>query len=276
MSRTEQLDVKQNVAKRTLQWKSGESAVAYYDKEADGGDGANVALPLPFEFVVLSKDYISFNGYNEAAKKGFWSNEVKSNSKDALVHVRLGNEVARTFKKSEWKGTKNNPGVKDDPDLKGCKYTQILYISAQLPDDTKPEIYRMMLNGASFSGGITVDKKGNEHEGQQNDGWVRFTSNLCKTDANALFKVAITITEPKSKKNGSVNYTMPVFEVTEIDSDLEALYEEQYNQVLDWFKYYEGKQAAYNEEAASETASASTSSQGSSAPVSQEVDDTEV
>jgi len=254
MSRTEQLDVKQNVAKKTLQWKSGESAVAYYDKEADGGDGANVALPLPFEFVVLSKDYISFNGYCEAEKKGFWSNEVKSSNKDALVHVRLGNEVARTFKKSEWKGTKNNPGVKDDPDLKGCKYTQILYISAQLPGDNQPEIYRMMLNGASFSGGITADKKGNEHEGQENDGWVRFTSNLCKTDANALFKTAITITEAKSKKNGSVNYTMPVFTATELDADMEALYEDQYKKVLDWFKYYEGKQAAYNSENAETTA----------------------
>lgn len=242
MSRTEQIDIKKNVAEKTLQWKSQESAVVYYDKEADNGNGANVVLPIPFEFVVLSKDYVSFNGYNEASKQGLWSNEVKNNDKNAMVHMRLGNTPLMSFKKGDWQTTQTKAGIKDHPDVKGAKYTQILYISAQLPGDKTPQIYRLMLNGASFSGGIEKDKKGNELPGQENDGWIRFSSKLCKTDANAIFKTAISITGSKSKKNNAVNYTMPIFEATELDSSNEELYEKQYREVLDWFVYYNAKQ----------------------------------
>jgi len=238
MSRVEQSSLQKNVASKMLQWKSVDAAMSYYDKDSK----ENVTLPLPFEFVVLLKDYVSFNGFHEATNKGFWSNEVK-NPND-MVHIRCGNDIVKSFKKSDWKT------VKELPELKGCKYTQIAYVSATLPEDDEPQIYRIMLNGASLTGGITVDKKtGKEHADQETDGWIRFTNKLCKTDANMLFKVSVVINGSKSKKNGAVNYTLPVFEAKELDPDdkeTNDLYEVQYKQVLDWFTYYNAEQRKFD------------------------------
>ena len=147
MSRKEKLTTQENPAVRTLTWKSDKATMVYYDKELK----ENVEINLPFKFAVLEKDYVSFNGYSESLNEGIWSNEVKN--KEDVVTVKAGKNILKQFKKEEWKD------VKDDPDLKGCNYTQISYIAAQLDGDDEEKIYRIMLNKASFGGGITTDKK---------------------------------------------------------------------------------------------------------------------
>lgn len=232
MSRVNQEDLKENVAKGTIQWDSNTSKFKMYNRTTK----ENIFLDMPFRFVVLEKDYVSFNGFNEEAYKGFWSNEVK-NATD-LVTVKLGNEIVAEFQKQDWNPKdKTKVGYKDKPELKGCKYTQILYIATKLEGDTKEEIYRLMLNGSSFSGGITTDKKtGKEHEGQEKDGWIRFLASL-SGGKNAVYQYMFIIEKAKSKKNGAVNYTMPIFEAELLEGDCPQ-YNEMAEQVEEWFKYY--------------------------------------
>lgn len=232
MSRTTEINEMYNPAKGTIQWKSESSSFAMYDKNTK----SNIEIKKPFKFVVLEKDYVSFNGFNEEAYKGFWSNEVKN--PDDLVSVRLGNDVIKTFKKSEWKGTKTEAGVKDDPALKGCKYTQVLYIATKLEDDDDMSIYRLLLSGGAFTGGVSVDKKtGKEHEGQELDGWIRFVGSL-NGGRNAAYNYEFSISKSKSKKNGAVTYTIPVFEANPLEEGDKEDFNKMACTVDEWFSYY--------------------------------------
>lgn len=230
MSRKEKLTTQENPAVRTLTWKSDKATMVYYDKELK----ENVEINLPFKFAVLEKDYVSFNGYSESLNEGIWSNEVKN--KEDVVTVKAGKNILKQFKKEEWKD------VKDDPDLKGCNYTQILYIAAQLDGDDEEKIYRIMLNKASFGGGITTDKKtGKEHEGQENDGWIRFINKLSKGKPNAIYDNYILITGSKTKKNGAVTYTLAEFDSEPIPESQIEKYDEMTSVVEEYFEYYNNK-----------------------------------
>lgn len=232
MSRTTEINELYNPAKGTIQWKSESSSFCMYDKNTK----TNVELKKPFKFVVLEKDYVSFNGFNEEAYKGFWSNEVKN--ADDLVSVRLGNDVVKTFKKSEWKGTKTEAGMKDDPALKGCKYTQVLYIATKLEDDDKPEIYRLLLSGGAFTGGVSINKKtGKEDEGQEQDGWIRFAGSLTG-GRNGVYNYEFSVSKSKSKKNGAVTYTIPVYEAEFLEEGDKEIYNKMACTVDEWFEYY--------------------------------------
>lgn len=234
MSRTTKIEEQSNPAKATIQWSSVESCYTWYDKTKK----ENVKIEKPFSFVVLEQDYCSFNGFNEDAGKGFWSNEVKE--ANDLVTVKLGMNDLISFKKSEWKGTKEKPGFKDEPKLKGCKYTQILYVAAKLEDDTEEQIYRIMITGAALSGGITVDKKtGKPHPDQETDGWFNFLKSL--GSKKAVYNNIFIIDDFKSKKNGAVNYTLPVYTVEPLDESTEDKYNEMAEVVNEWFVYYNGK-----------------------------------
>lgn len=234
MGRLSQDELKENVAKKTLQWSSQEEKFKYYNKDTK----ENEFVDLPFNFVVLEKDYVSFNGFSDEKQKGFWSNEVK-NATD-VVTVRCGNEIIATFKKEDWNPKdKTKPAVKDRPELKGCNYTQILYIACKLEDDTKQTIYRLMLMKSPFSGGITIDKKtGKEHPGQEKDGWIRFL-NTIPGGRNAAYTNSFTVKDCKIKKNGAVSYVIPVFSSTPLEDGAE--YDEMAKEVEEWFKYYNAK-----------------------------------
>lgn len=234
MSRLTQDELKENVAKKTLQWSSQEEKFKWYNKDTK----ENVFVELPFDFVVLEKDYVSFNGFNDEKQRGFWSNEVK-NPTD-IVTVKCGNEIVATFKKEDWNPKdKSKLAYKDKPELKGCAYTQILYIAAKLEDDTTTQIYRLMLMKSAFSGGVTIDKKtGKEHAGQEKDGWIRFL-NTCVGGRNAVYQNRFSVVDSKVKKNGAVSYTIPVFSAELLEDGSE--YNEMAKEVEEWFKYYSQK-----------------------------------
>lgn len=234
MSRLSQEDLKENPAKRTLQWSSQEEKFKYYNKDTK----ENVFVDLPISFVVLEKDYVSFSGFSDERQNGFWSNEVK-NPTDKVI-VRCKNEIVSTFLKQEWnQKDKTKTSFKDLPELKGCNYTQVLYVAMKLEDDTTPQIYRLLLSKSSFSGGVTIDKKtGKEHSGQEKDGWIRFL-NSCVGGRNAVYQNVFSVVDSKVKKNGAVSYTIPVFSAEPLESGSE--YDAMAKEVEEWFKYYNAK-----------------------------------
>lgn len=229
MSRTTRIDSQENPAIKMLKWKSSEGTFQYWDKDLE----QNVNLEIPFKFAVLEEKYVSFTGYSESEGKGFWSNEVKD--KNQMVQIKCGDKVVKTFKKEDWKNVKN------EEVLKGCKYTQILYVASDFEGDWN--IYRIMLNGSAFTGGIIKDKKtGVPLPSQENDGWMSFMKQMSKEHGkNALYDRMIVVTGSKPKKNGAVTFMIPEF-------DSEVLTEEQneqFNQLAEsvdnWFMYYNNK-----------------------------------
>lgn len=208
MSRATRIETVQNPAKKLLKWKSSEGTFQYWDKSIE----QNVNVDLPFKFAILEERYVSFNGYDEDAGAGIWSNEVKE--KGDMVTVRSGDKVIAEFKKEDWKNVKNNP------ELSSANYTQILYVAADLGEGW--DIYRIMLNKSAFTGGIISDKKtGVQLPGQENDGWMSFIKNLTKQHGrNGVYDRYVIVKGSKSKKNGAVNFSIPVFESEEIDASM--------------------------------------------------------
>lgn len=208
MSRATRIETVENPAKRLLKWKSSEGTFQYWDKSIE----QNVNVDLPFKFAVLEEKYVSFNGYDEDAGAGIWSNEVKE--KGDIVTVRSGDKVIAEFKKEEWKS------VKDSATLSSANYTQILYIAADLGDGL--DIHRIMLNKSALTGGIITDKKtGVKLPGQENDGWIAFVNGLTKQHGkNGIYDNFITVNSSKSKKNGAVNFSIPVYGYEPIDTSI--------------------------------------------------------
>ena len=233
MSRLTQDELRENPAKRTLQWNSEHEKMFYYNKDTK----EKVYIDLPLDFVVLEKDYVSFNGFSDKKQKGFWSNEVK-NSTD-IVTVKCGNEIVATFKKENWNPKdKSKLAYRDKPELDGCNYTQILYVSAKLEEDTKPQIYRIMLMKSPLSGGILKDKEGKELPGQEKDGWIRFISS-CAGGRNAVYQNKFSVSDSKVKKNKAISFVIPVYTATPLEDGSE--YNEMAKEVEEWFKYYNSK-----------------------------------
>lgn len=194
-------DRPQNPAKYFIKVKSG--ALSYYDKES----GENIAVPTPFEFIVLDQ-FATIKGWSDQDESGYWSNEVKSVGKDTL-NVRTKNGLKES---GIWRDIKGSVGIA------GAKYHSSIYVAAKGRDGL--EIQNLSLTGAALNS------------------WIEFTK------ANDIRKNKVTLADWADAKKGSVKYKTPVFtatpmedaerdEAVELAKELKVYHDEYFSYVPD-------------------------------------------
>lgn len=165
-----------NPAKISVQVKSG--AFVYYDRD----EGKDISIPDPFEFIVL--DQLSgVKGWSDEDSSGFWSNEVKSISKDELT-VRTSKGVKAT---GIWKE------IKALPALAGARYATVLYVAHQA--DGGLDIARIYLTGAALNA------------------WIEFSR------GNRIHTGKVIVSKWEDKKKGAISYKSPVFELVDMSDE---------------------------------------------------------
>ena len=101
-----------NPATRFFEWSGSKGQFGFYDKEKK----ETINVPLPFEFLVLD-ELATITGYSKRDESGYWSNEVRSVTKDTLT-VRTKHGVAQEGLYSELA----------DVRAKGAKYAKSIYL----------------------------------------------------------------------------------------------------------------------------------------------------
>jgi hypothetical protein len=190
-----------NPATKFIDWKSNDKCFNYYDKETK----ENVALPLPFKFLVLDELH-TVKGWNDATQSAIYSNEVKWISKDVMtVKPFKGNEIAKGLYKD----------IKEKVKSAGAHYVKSIYV--MLEDGS---IANLQLKGASCQsyGDFTAKTRS-----RLTDEWVEV--------ANFV-----------EGKKGAVKYTTPEFKFKKSISDAEAdLADEAFNTLEAYLKTYLSK-----------------------------------
>jgi len=190
-----------NPATKFIDWKSNDKCFNYYDKETK----ENVALPLPFKFLVLDELH-TVKGWNDASQSAIYSNEVKWISKDIMtVKPFKGNEIAKGLYKD----------IKEKVKSAGAHYVKSIYV--MLEDGS---IANLQLKGASCQsyGDFTAKTRS-----RLTDEWVEV--------ANFV-----------EGKKGAVKYTTPEFKFKKSISDAEAdLADEAFNTLEAYLKTYLSK-----------------------------------
>ena len=187
-----------NPATKFIDWKSNDKCFNFYDKETK----ENVALPLPFKFLVLDELH-AVKGWNDASSSQINSNEVKYISKDVMtVKPFKGNEIAKGLYKD----------IKEKVKSAGAHYVKSIYV--MLEDGS---IANLQLKGASCQsyGDFTAKTRS-----RLTDEWVEV--------ANFV-----------EGKKGAVKYTTPEFKFKKSISDAEAdLADEAFNTLEAYLKTY--------------------------------------
>jgi hypothetical protein len=159
-----------NPATKFIDWKSNDKQFSYYDKETK----ENVAIPLPFKFLVLDELHC-VKGWNDATQSAIYSNEVKFISKEPMtVKPFKGNEIAKGFYKD----------IKEKVVAAGGHYVKSIYI--MLEDGT---LANLQLKGSAV---------------QQ---WGEFTNKV----RNRLPDEWVIVKTTKDGKKGAVKFSMPEF-----------------------------------------------------------------
>ena len=171
-----------NPATKFIDWKSNDKFFSYYDKE----EAKNIAIPLPFKFLVLDELH-TIKGWNDASSSGIFSNEVKFISKEVMtVKPFKGNEIAKGLYKD----------IKDKIVAAGGHYTKSIYI--MLEDGS---LANLQLKGSSVQS------------------WGEFTQ---KTRSRLTDEWVIVKTAKEGKK-GAVKFSIPEFSFDKSLSDTESV-----------------------------------------------------
>lgn len=195
-----------NPASKFIEWKSNDKCFNYYDKETK----ENVALPLPFKFLVLDELH-TVKGWNDSLKGQIISNEVKFISKEVLK-VRTFHKDAngKNIKTDMVEGVYSE--VKEKIKSAGAHYVKSVYV--MLEDGS---IANLQLKGASCQsyGDFTAKTRS-----RLTDEWVEV--------ANFV-----------EGKKGAVKYTTPEFKFKKSISDSESdLADEAFNILEAYLKTY--------------------------------------
>lgn len=159
-----------NPATKFLNWKSNDQQFSYYDKEIK----ENVAVPLPFKFLVLDELH-TISGWNDATSSGIYSNEVKYISKEIMtVKPFKGNEIAKGLYKE----------IKERVQAAGGHYVKSIYI--MLVDGTLANI---QLKGSAVQA------------------WGDFT----QKSRTRLSDEWVEVSSAKEGKKGAVKFYVPEF-----------------------------------------------------------------
>lgn len=161
--------------------------------------GENIPVKIPFRFVVL-KQMHTIKGWHGKSESGIYSNEVENMSD--MLHVKSfkGGPIVS----GQYKDIKER--------LNGGVYFKSIYIMFQ-----DGSIGNISLKGAAVAT------------------WGDFT----KKQMSRLPDEWVMVTGAKQEKNGSVKYTIPVFEFYEsLDAKFGAMADKAYDTLQDYFKGY--------------------------------------
>jgi hypothetical protein len=187
-----------NPSTKFIEWKSNDKGFSYYDKETK----ENVAIPLPFKFLVLDELH-TVKGWNDASSSQINSNEVKFISRDEMVVKPFkGNEIAKGLYKD----------IKEKIKAAGGHYVKSVY--CMLEDGS---IANLQLKGAACQsyGDFTAKTRS-----RLTDEWV-------------------VVDKAIDGKKGAVKYTTPGFAFDKSLSESEAdLADEAYNTLEAYLKTY--------------------------------------
>jgi hypothetical protein len=190
-----------NPSTKFIEWKSNDKGFSYYDKETK----ENVAIPLPFKFLVLDELH-TVKGWNDASSSQINSNEVKFISRDEMVVKPFkGNEIAKGLYKD----------IKEKIKAAGGHYVKSVY--CMLEDGS---IANLQLKGAACQsyGDFTAKTRS-----RLTDEWV-------------------VVDKAIDGKKGAVKYTTPGFAFDKSLSESEAdLADEAFNTLEAYLKTYLSK-----------------------------------
>ena len=202
-----------NPATKFIDWKSNDKCFSFYDRETS----ANVAIPLPFKFLVLEELH-TVKGWNDASSSQINSNEVKFISRDEMtVKPFKGNEIAKGLYKD----------IKERIKAAGGHYVKSVY--CMLEDGS---IANLQLKGAACQsyGDFTAKTRS-----RLTDEWV-------------------VVAKAVEGKKGAVKYTTPGFAFDKSLSESEAdLADEAYNNLEAYLKTYLAKSETIDAIVPSET-----------------------
>jgi hypothetical protein len=193
-----------NPSTKFIDWKSNDKCFSYYDKETK----ENVAIPLPFKFLVLDELHC-VKGWNDATQSAIYSNEVKFISKEPItVKPFKGNEIAKGLYKD----------IKEKVVAAGGHYVKSIYI--MLEDST---LANLQLKGSAVQA------------------WGEFTNKV----RNRLPDEWVIVKTTKDGKKGAVKFSMPEFgfERSLSESEMEMA-DEVFNTLELYLKTYLKKEEA--------------------------------
>jgi hypothetical protein len=167
-----------NPAQHFFTWSGSKGQLEFYDKEKQ----ERVKVPLPFEFMVLD-ELNTITGFCEQDSSSYWSNEVRSTTRDELI-VKTS------------RGTKQVGLYKDLTDVrsKGAKYAKSIYIAH------KNKAGEYIIGNIKASGAALT-------------AWIELSSKYITQNGK------IRLTGSIEGKKGATTYQIPTFEYDHIDSD---------------------------------------------------------
>ena len=212
MSRSSQVSIVESPVTKYLEWKNLSETIIVDGEEITKNKGAsfvsynkdtkvNVPLKLPIKFAILNPDLVTFKGYDDKSKTGYWSNEVDGDKRkgDPIVTVKNKNGIVMTFPLSEYKlNSAKLAGM-------GIKYVKSVY--GALDTSNGWELVNFQIKGAAFSG--APEDGNNMTSDEKHEGWINFTKDM----KGKMFKNCVEINGFKLKKKGATKFSIPVFEI---------------------------------------------------------------
>lgn len=174
MSRSNNTEIK-NPSKYYFEWVGSKGHLRYWDKSV-GDKGANIDVPLPFNFLVLDR-LACISGFSEADNSGYYSNEIRDTRTDMLtVKTKKGVVDHGLYKSLKCLA-------------KGAQYCQSIYIAFK--DGGEYVIANLRLSGSAIGPWIDILK------------------------GRDIYKYGVSITEALPKVKGATHYFEPVFKLSE-------------------------------------------------------------
>lgn len=159
-----------------IDWDSDNKQFKYYDKEKK----ENIAIPLPFSFLVLDT-LATIKGWSQESDSAIWSNEVKNIKTDILtIMTKKGTEAKGIYEQIKGK-------------VSGSKYCQSVYIAFM--HNKKLTIGNIQMKGAALGS------------------WIEFCSPDKKSGNTRpnLFTGAVTVKSTEQGKVGKIVFNKPLF-----------------------------------------------------------------
>jgi hypothetical protein len=175
MSRSNQNEGKKNPSTRWFEWASKLKTLSYWD----GDKKENVAVELPFTFLVLD-ELNTISGFHNEDNSRILANEVRNLKTEPLV-IRTHKRHLTTAFYDEVKGHKD------------YRFAKSIYVAYY--DDSELKLGNIKLLGSAFTA------------------WVDFSK------ANKIYEGAVTISRADKKKNKAVEFFVPHFEIKKAVSE---------------------------------------------------------
>lgn len=207
----------ENPAIRTFVWKNKktkkdvvlrETGWYYYDKNANDGQGDNIKVDFPLNFIWLETAQ-SFTGYSEKEDSGLYSNEILT-SPEAVAKYGKKELVLKCKTKELCKGFYAD--IKEEAKGYGAKYCNAVYAMMQIEGNW--EIVRFLMSGSSGSA------------------WMSFNN---KTQ-NVRNMISCTGSTEIEMKTGAT-YEAPVFQYISVSPEVMDLAEVKCDMVDEYFDY---------------------------------------